>query len=239
VEGKGEGTVFLLHGPPGCGKTLTAEAVAEYLHKPLYSLSLGTLGTTAADLEARLGEVMTLVARWDAIILLDEADSFLETRSSLHSSIERNAMVSVMLRLVEYFSGIMFLTSNRMDSLDPAFQTRITLALHYEELDREARRQVWKNLLAKSGMEEMLLDGSIDPNALAASATLNGRDIKNALRLAMALASEKDEPVTQATLMDCIEIVGENRMLMFNDEEGQKKQKKRARGGFSFFHGKK
>ena len=92
------------------GKTLTAEAVAELLHKPLYSLSLGTLGTTAGELERKLGEVMNLSARWDALILLDEADSFLETRSST-SSLERNAMVSVMLKLVEYFSGILFLTS--------------------------------------------------------------------------------------------------------------------------------
>jgi SpoVK/Ycf46/Vps4 family AAA+-type ATPase len=57
VQGKGEGTVFLLYGQPGCGKTLTAEAVAEHLQKPLYSLSLGTLGTTASDLEQRLGRL--------------------------------------------------------------------------------------------------------------------------------------------------------------------------------------
>lgn len=53
-------------------------------------------------------------------------DIFLEKRSS-KGSLERNAMVSVMLRLVEYFSGVLFLTSNRVESLDPAFKTRITL----------------------------------------------------------------------------------------------------------------
>lgn len=69
VPGKGEGTVFLLYGPPGVGKTLTAEAVAELLHKPLYSLSLGTLGTTAAELEQSLGQIMTLTAKWNALLL--------------------------------------------------------------------------------------------------------------------------------------------------------------------------
>lgn len=205
IQGKGEGTVFLLYGPPGCGKTLTAEAVAELLHKPLYSLSLGTLGTTAEDLERRLGEIMTLSARWEALILLDEADSFLETRSST-SSLERNAMVSVMLKLVEYFSGILFLTSNRIDSLDPAFQTRITLALRYEALDKEGRTQVWNNLLIKSGLQYTLDDAIVDTSQLARS-PLNGREIKNALRLAMAMAREKNEPLSQDILMETVEVV--------------------------------
>lgn len=73
VDGKGEGSVFLLYGPPGCGKTLTAEAICEMLHKPLYSVSLGQLGTTPAELEKHLTEILNLCGRWDALILLDEA----------------------------------------------------------------------------------------------------------------------------------------------------------------------
>lgn len=205
VQGKGEGTVFLLYGQPGCGKTLTAEAVAEHLQKPLYSLSLGALGTTAADLEVRLGEIMTLAARWDALILLDEADCFLETRSST-SSLERNSMVSVMLRLVEYFSGILFLTSNRIESLDPAFQTRITLALRYEPLDAPGRKQVWKNLMVKSGLEHLILDGKIQLNKVS-MAPLNGREIKNALRLGMAMAAEQNEPLSEQILLETVKVV--------------------------------
>ena len=143
------------------------------MQKPLYSLSLGTLGTTASDLEQRLGEIMNLAANWDALILLDEADSFLETRSSM-SPLERNAMVSVMLRLVvvEYFSGILFLTSNRIKSLDPAFQTRITLALRYDPLDDPACAKVWKNLMVKSGFEHLVDEGK-NPNPNPNSARRN------------------------------------------------------------------
>ena len=99
VRGKGEGSVFLLYGEPGVGKTLTAEGICEMLHKPLYTVSLGQLGSTAAALEKNLDAILTLCARWDALILLDEADIFLEKRSPT-GSLERNAMVSVMLRLV-------------------------------------------------------------------------------------------------------------------------------------------
>jgi len=201
VQGKGEGTCFLLHGQPGTGKTLTAEAIAESLQRPLYSISIGTLGTTADELERRLSEILQLSARWDALVLLDEADSFLEARSS-NSPLERNAMVSVMLRLVEYHRGILFLTSNRIESLDPAFQTRITLALHYEPLDLEGRMQVWENLLLRSGKSPDLLD----LKALAGP-VLNGREIKNALRLAMALAADEGGVLSQELLRETATIV--------------------------------
>eukprot|EP00531_Pseudo-nitzschia_arenysensis_P000708 CAMPEP_0116134002 /NCGR_PEP_ID=MMETSP0329-20121206/10415_1 /TAXON_ID=697910 /ORGANISM="Pseudo-nitzschia arenysensis, Strain B593" /LENGTH=957 /DNA_ID=CAMNT_0003628687 /DNA_START=217 /DNA_END=3090 /DNA_ORIENTATION=+ len=201
IKGKGEGTVFLLYGPPGVGKTLTAEAVSEVLQRPLYSLSMGTLGTTADDLERRLTEILKLSAKWDAIILLDEADSFLEKRSST-SSLERNAMVSVMLQLVEYFTGILFLTSNRMDSLDPAFQTRITLSLPYHALTEEGRQKIWENLLHKSG----IVCQGIDTRELAKH-PLNGREIKNALRMALALAAEEDCPLNHTLLTETSSMV--------------------------------
>lgn len=203
VKGKGEGTVFLLYGVPGTGKTLTAEAISELLHRPLYSVSMGTLGTTADELERRIGEILQLSAKWNALILLDEADSFLEARSS-NSSLERNSMVSVMLRLVEYHQGILFLTSNRIDSLDSAFRTRITLALKYEALDVDGRKQVWSNLLETSGFGSKL--DSFDVKALAVH-TLNGREVKNSLRLAMALAADNDGDLTQELLMEAATVV--------------------------------
>ncbi|KAG2041146.1 hypothetical protein BDR03DRAFT_39278, partial [Suillus americanus] len=88
--------IALLHGPPGTGKTLTAEAVAEHLKRPLYVLSSLELSTTPATLEKKLGDVLRLATTWDAVVLIDEADVFLEQRS-LHE-LERNALVSVALR---------------------------------------------------------------------------------------------------------------------------------------------
>ena len=64
IEGKGEGAIFLLHGPPGVGKTLTAEAIAELLERPLYAVSMGELGTSPEALEERLTDVLDLCAPW-------------------------------------------------------------------------------------------------------------------------------------------------------------------------------
>lgn len=147
VQGKGKGLVFVLHGPPGVGKTLTAEGIAEYLKCPLYAVSAGELGTDSRQLEQELQKIMDIAHSWGAILLLDEADVFLEKRE-VHD-IHRNALVSIFLRLLEYFQGILFLTTNRVETFDDAFQSRIHMALHYGELSHQARKAIWQTFLEK------------------------------------------------------------------------------------------
>src|SRR5262249_30610823 len=131
VQGKGKSLVFVLHGPPGVGKTLTGEGIAVFLKCPLYAVSAGDLGTDSHVLEQELQKIMDIAHSWGAVLLLDEADVFLEKRQ--HQDVHRNALVSIFLRLLEYFQGILFLTTNRVDTFDEAFQSRIHLPLRYEE----------------------------------------------------------------------------------------------------------
>ncbi|RIB27063.1 P-loop containing nucleoside triphosphate hydrolase protein [Gigaspora rosea] len=116
ISGKGGGCIFLLHGPPGVGKTLTAEAISEYLHRPLYAVSVGELGVTPKELEDKLSEILEVSSIWNAVILIDEVDIFLEQRSK--NDVNRNALVGIFLRLLEYHQGILFLTTNRVESFD-------------------------------------------------------------------------------------------------------------------------
>ena len=74
------------------------------MRKPLYVVGAGDLGTTAAKLDENLTRIFKISAGWSAVLLIDEADVFLEERS-LHD-LERNAMVAVFLRELEYFRGI-------------------------------------------------------------------------------------------------------------------------------------
>ena len=187
IQGKGRGIIMLLSGPPGVGKTLTAESVAETMKVPLYMLSAGDLGTKPAEVESSLSNILEMNTKWNAVLLLDEADVFLEARSS--HDLERNKLVSIFLRLLEYYEGILFLTTNRVDNIDAAFESRIHLSLEYEELDKEARRHVWRTFLGRSSDV-----GEFTPDQLEslAAVELNGRQIKNVLKTAQLLASKQD-----------------------------------------------
>lgn len=92
VYGKGSGLFILLHGAPGVGKTATAEAIAQYHKKPLFSITCGVLGLTPEKVEAELKEIFRLAHLWDCVLLLDEADVFLSRRDT--ASLQRNALVS-------------------------------------------------------------------------------------------------------------------------------------------------
>ncbi|KAH7173520.1 uncharacterized protein B0J16DRAFT_418810 [Fusarium flagelliforme] len=196
IQGKGKGLVTVLHGPPGTGKTLTAEGIAELLQCPLYMASAGELGTDSRFLEAELQKILDICHAWGAILLLDEADVFLEKRN-MHD-IHRNALVSIFLRQLEYFQGILFLTTNRVETFDEAFQSRIHIALRYDNLDSKAKRTIFKMFLdrvqklGKLKVEPLTED---DLNALSKQ-DLNGREIKNVVGSAQDLAVNKGEALS-------------------------------------------
>ncbi|KAI1114887.1 P-loop containing nucleoside triphosphate hydrolase protein [Nemania sp. NC0429] len=143
------------------------------------------------------------------VVLLDEADVFLEQRSL--EDLERNALVSVFLRILEYYEGILILTSNRVGTFDEAFKSRIQLALHYPALGRRERHQIWQNFLERL---EKVNDDSIDIGDLQdhlfdlADEEMSGRQIRNALTSARQYAKWKKKALDYACLQDVIHVAG-------------------------------
>ncbi|KAI9767831.1 MAG: hypothetical protein M1839_004332 [Geoglossum umbratile] len=199
IKGKGQGLVILLHGPAGVGKTLTAEGISEFLKRLLYAVCAGDLGVDSSRLETKLSSILHLARHWNTILLLDEADVFLEERS-LHDT-NRNALVSVFLRQVEYFQGTMFLTTNRVKTFDEAFQSRIHFALKYGKLSKSAREKVWAAFLQRSGTSR------VKPNEVGklVEKDINGRQIKNAVRTALALAMNEGRDMSYEHLETVID----------------------------------
>ncbi|OTA86721.1 hypothetical protein M434DRAFT_81878 [Hypoxylon sp. CO27-5] len=191
IQNKGRGLIILMFGPPGVGKTFTAEAVAEKSKVALYAMSAGDLGTKPSDVEKNLEQALELCSMWDAILLLDEADVFLAARTS--NSPERNEFVSIFLRMMEYYTGILFLTTNRVESIDHAFQSRIDLFLPYNDLSKQARRHVWEGLLARLGHTLDVTEEALDN---LSELHLNGREIKNIVKSAHMLRLGSDDDQT-------------------------------------------
>ncbi|KAF2729989.1 hypothetical protein EJ04DRAFT_446105 [Polyplosphaeria fusca] len=196
IHGKGEGQIILLHGPPGTGKTLTAESVAEFARRPLLSITAADLGHEPETLERNLLRFFKNANDWDAIVLLDEADVYLERRSM--NDLRRNSVVSIFLRALDYFQGILFLTTNRVGHFDEAFMARIHVSIGYERLDDSARFQIWDNLFRKlkddreQGGLEIKYDYDAKEYVKRSNDVLdlkwNGREIRNAFQTAVALA---------------------------------------------------
>ncbi|KAK3904186.1 P-loop containing nucleoside triphosphate hydrolase protein [Staphylotrichum tortipilum] len=194
VPEKGRGIIILLFGPPGVGKTYTAEAVAEKARVPLYQVSAAMLGSSPEVVEPALTRALELCRLWNAMLLLDEADIFLGAR--LDDSLTRNELVSVFLTKLEYYQGILFLTTNRFSRIDYAFQSRIDLLLPYHDLDAAARKQVWQNFLDHFGPDKFgVSDQDLDR---LARLPLNGREIKNLLKSAQLLTARRKEPKVTA-----------------------------------------
>ncbi|KAK6221246.1 ATPase [Colletotrichum tabaci] len=206
IQGKGKGLVAVLHGPPGTGKTLTAEGISELLKCPLYMASAGELGTDSRYLEAELQKILDICHAWGAILLLDEADVFLEKRN-LHE-IARNALVSIFLRQLEYFQGILFLTTNRVETFDDAFQSRIHIALRYESLTQRAKKSIFRIFVERVRVLEGvdLRPFSDDDYESLAKHDLNGRQIKNTVRTAQALAVNKGEPLGMEHIRQVLDV---------------------------------
>ena len=208
VKNKGLGLILVLHGPPGVGKTLTAECVAEFSKRPLYIVSSGDLGTSSSVLDSKLSRILDLASTWKAVLLIDEADVFLERRS-LHD-MERNSLVSIFLRTLEYYSGILFMTTNRVRTFDDAFKSRIHVPLKYDDLPQSSRFKIWKNFLDKLRASQRPgtgVDVDVDDEGIEklARSPLNGRQIKNVVRTAKSLAAYRGGCLDVEALMRVVE----------------------------------
>lgn len=224
IVGKGQGLIILLSGPPGTGKTLTAEAVADRTHRPLFYLQAEDLGINAAALGANIKRVFEMATEWNAVILLDEADVFMAERNP--NDIHRNELVSIFLRELEYFRGIIFLTTNLYHTIDAAFRSRVSLHLLFQSLSREARETVWRKFLQRlperkelelpsvreasteDATEDAIVKAPLGDAELRQLSLwqLNGREIKNAVRMVKSWCDHKGYVMTLERLESGIKV---------------------------------
>lgn len=197
VEGKSAGNVILCKGIPGVGKTLTAEVYAELMRRPLYSVHSGELGTTAEAIETNLATIFQRGKRWNCVLLLDEADVFVVQRGQ---NIEQNAIVAEFLRALEYFDGLLFMTTNRPNDIDEAIISRCAAIIDYAPPGPADAAAIWRVLAQQYGAQ---LADTLIGDLVELFPAIAPRDIKMLLRLALRVASATGETLTLATFRRC------------------------------------
>ncbi|KAI1258862.1 P-loop containing nucleoside triphosphate hydrolase protein [Xylariaceae sp. FL1019] len=206
---KGKGLVVLLHGTPGSGKTLTAEVAAEASKKALVATSVGelmresTMFSGSLAFESMLKKCLVHATIWKAVVLLDEADVFLEARTN--NNADKNSFVAIFLKELEYFSGIVFLTTNRVYNFDTAMKSRIHLALGYIPPDAEVRKQIWRRYLEAVPKNETGIRIEEVVDSLATS-HLNGREIANAVNTARTMARYEQKVLDMSHIKTVLDV---------------------------------
>ena len=111
--------------------------------------------------------------------------------------------VTAFLRILEYYKGILILTTNRTVNFDGAFYSRIHLTLPFKALDQQSRENIWMNFLRGTKI-------SASDLALFASEELNGRQIKNIMKMARLLAKDSGVPLSSNHIQDVLEVAKED-----------------------------
>ena len=135
---RGHGTLCF-HGPPGTGKTALAEHIAQALQKPLLVRQASDLMSKyVGETEQNMAKMFEEAMAENAVLLLDEADSFLRSRQRAERNYEVTE-VNQMLQGMERFAGLFICTTNLFDSLDEAALRRFTFKVRFKPLKAEQR----------------------------------------------------------------------------------------------------
>jgi SpoVK/Ycf46/Vps4 family AAA+-type ATPase len=150
---------IIFYGPPGTGKTLTAHSLSRSLKRQVLSFDCSKiLSMYIGESEKNVRKIfdtyadLTKQTKTEPILLLNEADQFLASRSSgVGSSADQmhNQMQNIFLEQIEKFQGILIATTNLLENIDKAFSRRFNYKIEFKKPDKEQRLDLWKMMLPK------------------------------------------------------------------------------------------
>jgi len=198
----GKALSVLFTGESGVGKTMTAEAIAFELGKPLHPVRLSTvISKYVGETERNLAVVFGAAREAQALLFFDEADALFVKRldESSHHACYINQQVDVLLTEMEKFDGVVILATNRPESFDQAFERRIRYRVHFPKPDAATRLAIWRALLPA----EAPVAPDIDLARLAQDYGFAGGTIRNVLLRAAFTAATDGQVITEAILRHC------------------------------------
>lgn len=195
--------ILNFYGKAGTGKSMTAEAVAKALNKKVYHINYSELESKyVGETPKNIRRAFECATRDDAVLVFDEADSFLGKRlSSVTQSADYGVNItrSVLLMELEKFSGVVVFTTNLISNYDEAFKRRILLSVYFDMPDEKARLQIWKLHLS----DKMPLADDVTAESLAGRYDkVSGADIKDMVFYAALYTLEKEKECMDFSVFD-------------------------------------
>ncbi len=165
---KGIDARIIFYGAPGTGKTMTAVSLAKTLKRPILSFDCSKIlsmyvGESEKNVRKIFDEFKALSkkAKVDPILLLNEADQFLSSRTQgTGSSADKmhNQMQNIFLEQIEQFEGILIATTNLLDNIDKAFSRRFNYKIEFKKPGKKQRKRLWHFMLPENADYDEKLD---------------------------------------------------------------------------------
>lgn len=191
----GRGVSAILAGPPGTGKTMVAQLLANELGYDLYRIDLSqVVNKYIGETEKNLARIFEEAESSHAVLFFDEADSLFAKRTEVKSSNDRyaNLEVNYLLQRMETYDGVTLLATNLEQGLDEAFKRRVRFSVQFELPEETERKRLWISMFPP----QVPLAADIDWDLVAKKFEMSGGYIKKAAVRAALSAAESQRPLT-------------------------------------------
>lgn len=196
----GKGLNVLFSGPPGTGKTMAGDVIANELSLTLYKIDLSqVVSKYIGETEKNLERIFTAAQSTNAILFFDEADALFGKRSEVKDAHDRYANIEVgyLLQKMEQYEGVAILATNLRSHMDDAFVRRMHAIVEFPFPDEMHRRRIWEVVFPP----EAPLADDVDLAVLAREVKLAGGNIKNIALTAAFYAADAGETIGMSHLL--------------------------------------
>lgn len=216
----GKGLSILFSGPPGTGKTMAAQVVANELQLELYKVDIAKMVSKyIGETEKNLEEIFDEAQLSNAILFFDEADAIFGKRTEVKDSHDRHANVETayLLQRIEDYEGVTILATNYIKNIDEAFLRRFNFVIEFPFPNVTYREMIWRSLIPK----ETPLQEDISFPWIAEKFEVSGGNIKNIVLAAAFIAAEKNEAVGNSHIIKAAltELKKIGKMVILDDIE--------------------
>ena len=200
---RGRGLAAIFTGPPGTGKTCTAEVLAKELSLRLFQIDLAAvLDKYIGVAEQRLSLIFREAELSQSLLFFDEADALFGKRVEVTEARDHyaNMQTNYLLQRIEQYQGLVILATNFLENIDEAFLRRLHCMVRFSLPDQNAREQIWRLQFPDKAPR----GNDIDFPFLAGHFNLSGASIRSVVHEAAFLAAQEVKPENRIISMNHI-----------------------------------